>query len=197
VVRRLWAIAESLLPRKGRGEFNQALMELGATVCTPRNPNCTACPVASHCLANKQSLTDSIPAAKPRKATTPVTIQCLVCRNGGAILFRRRPDTGLWAGMWELPSTESARAGRNLLSALAPPGLINAANKPTRLGEVVHQLTHRTVKLVVHEVKCGRASVGGNYQWFEIKRPPPLPTAFAKAFRFISNRSKSSDGVAW
>lgn len=187
VTSRLWEIAEALLPRKGCGEINQALMELGATVCTPRNQNCAACPVGSTCLANKYGLTDSIPAAKTRKATTLITLQCLVCRSGELIIFRRRPDSGLWAGMWELPSMESARAGKRLLSVVTPPGLTNQTTKSKKLGEVVHHLTHRTARLVVHQIECDKSPVTNGYRWFNIQRPPPLPAAFSKAFRLIQS----------
>lgn len=187
VISRLWVIAEGLLPRKGCGEFNQAMMELGATVCTPRNPNCAACPVNSICLAKKNGLTDSIPAAKLRKATTRITLQCLVCRDGDSILFRRRPDNGLWAGMWELPSMESPRGGKKLLTTVTPPGLLRGESKLRRLGEVVHQLTHRTARLVVHQIECNKSPVENGYQWFNVRRPPPLPKAFAKAFRLVQS----------
>jgi len=185
VTSRLWGVAEAMLPRQGCGEINQAMMELGATICTPRNPNCAACPINSICLANQNGLTESIPAAKTRKATTRMTLQCLACHSGESILFRRRPDSGLWAGMWELPSVESATAGKKLLTTVTPPELVNTTTKSKKLGEVVHQLTHRTVRLVVHQVACDKSPVKNGYRWFDVQRPPPLPMAFAKAFRLL------------
>lgn len=99
-----WAIAEQLLPTENCGDFNQALMELGALVCLPAKPRCEQCPLRTACATRG----DSFPVRKPRRMRR-VTQDVLFVRRNGAILLRQRPRTGLLAGMWELPAGKSSR----------------------------------------------------------------------------------------
>jgi A/G-specific adenine glycosylase len=99
----LWQIAEELLPRKRVGDFNQALMELGATVCTPRNPRCGACPLRKDCAASRLGLQSRIPTRRKRPDGVDVREAAVVVRRGGRVLLVQRPDNGRWAGFWEFP----------------------------------------------------------------------------------------------
>lgn len=103
VRRWLWQVAEALLPARRLGDFNQALMELGALVCTPKAPNCSACPLAPHCVARQRGLQGEIPA----RSALPPTLQerevAVVIRRGSRVLLVQRPSAGRWAGMWEFP----------------------------------------------------------------------------------------------
>jgi A/G-specific adenine glycosylase len=99
----LWQAAEDLLPARGAGEFNQALMEVGALVCTPTAPRCDACPLAARCVARQQGLQEVIPARTPPPATTYVQEAAVVVRRGERVLLAQRPPTGRWARMWEFP----------------------------------------------------------------------------------------------
>jgi A/G-specific adenine glycosylase len=94
-----WAIAEQLLPQRNCGDFNQALMELGALVCLPATPRCERCPLRSVCLTHG----DAVPVQKPRRMEH-VTQDVLFVHRNGSVLLRQRPHTGLLAGMWELPA---------------------------------------------------------------------------------------------
>ena len=96
-----WDIAEALLPEKNCGDFNQALMELGALVCLPANPQCARCPLRGVCGRH----------ALPRKAKRlkPVRQDVVFAARDGAVRLRQRPATGLLAGMWELPPGRSSR----------------------------------------------------------------------------------------
>lgn len=109
--RRLWTLAESLLPLRGCGEFNQAVMELGALVCLPSNPQCAACPLRWACKAPG----DALPNRGPKQQIQRVTEDVMLARRGGKVLLRRRPATGLLAGMWELPPLDGRR-GRLVLT---------------------------------------------------------------------------------
>jgi A/G-specific adenine glycosylase len=104
VRRRLWSAAEELLPRRRAGDFNQALMELGALVCTPVAPRCPECPLANVCEARRQGKQEAIP---PRAAAPePVLVQeaAVVVRRNERVLLTQRPATApRWAGMWEFP----------------------------------------------------------------------------------------------
>lgn len=104
--KRLWATAESLVSPDEPGTFNQALMDLGAEVCTPKNPDCTHCPIADFCVANREGLTDSIPVRQARKPPTPGEEAAVVLTRASdrSILLLERPESGLWSTFWELPT---------------------------------------------------------------------------------------------
>jgi A/G-specific adenine glycosylase len=102
--RRLWEVAEALVPRKAPGDFNQAMMELGARICTPRQPRCPECPVRRHCEARTKGVQELRPVRK-KKATTPhyEYVVCVIPKNG-RYLLAKRPENGLLGGMWEFPA---------------------------------------------------------------------------------------------
>jgi A/G-specific adenine glycosylase len=102
----LWDTAEKLVPETNPGAFNQAIMDIGATICTPKAPDCPHCPLASFCEAFRLGLTESIPARPVRKPPTPGEEAAIVLERSsdGAILLLERPPTGLWSSFWELPT---------------------------------------------------------------------------------------------
>jgi A/G-specific adenine glycosylase len=105
----LWAMAEQILPRKNVGQFNQALMELGSQVCTPRQPKCEECPLATLCPTRKLGLTESIPAPKKPKQYEEVVEAVVVIRRGAKVFVRRRGTEERWAGLWDFPRFASAK----------------------------------------------------------------------------------------
>ncbi len=104
--KRLWAFAESLVPTKTPGEFNQALMDLGATVCTPTEPCCDGCPVASRCLALAENSVGDIPQPARRPEITEVREAAIAIESDGRFLLIRRPEGVRWAGLWDFPRFE-------------------------------------------------------------------------------------------
>ena len=105
---RLWKLAEGLLPGKQIQVYTQALMDLGATLCTRTKPRCDACPVRSGCVARKKGLVGRIPAARPRKLLPEKSATWLLMVFGTDILLEKRPPTGLWGGLWTLPESSAA-----------------------------------------------------------------------------------------
>jgi A/G-specific adenine glycosylase len=97
----LWAFAEHLLPRKKIGPFNQSLMDLGATVCTPNEPDCPNCPLLSHCRAAQANRQHRIPIAAQKPEITEVTEVSVAIRHEGRFLLRRYPEGQRWAGLWD------------------------------------------------------------------------------------------------
>jgi len=97
----LWQAAESVLPTRRCGAFNQALMELGSEVCTPRNPKCDQCPVAKLCATRELGLQDVIPAPKKRPVFEDVTYVAVIVRHGEEVLVRRCLPGERWAGLWD------------------------------------------------------------------------------------------------
>ena len=115
----VWAAAEALLPRRRPGDFNQALMELGALVCTPTAPKCGDCPMASSCLANRDGRQEAIPPRKLGKKLIEVNEVAVVIRRGSKVLLCRRPaDSDRWQNMWEVPHAQ-VRAGETRDEAAA------------------------------------------------------------------------------
>ncbi|MBU8899504.1 A/G-specific adenine glycosylase [Corallococcus sp. M34] len=145
----LWALAGALVKGERPGDFNQALMEHGATVCRPESPLCLLCPVRAGCLAYAKGRVDELPPAKVRAAPKKLELALAVWPREGKLLFARRAEEGLFGGLWELPTTEVAEdttdavALGQLASALGTPDLKLVG----ALGNVRRQLTHRALTL--------------------------------------------------
>jgi A/G-specific adenine glycosylase len=107
----LWQVAEEILPQKDVAEFNQALMELGSLVCTPADPKCGECPLASICAASTLNLQHEIPLAKPRQVFTNLREAAIIVRKNGTVLMRRCGPTERWAGLWDFPRFELEATG--------------------------------------------------------------------------------------
>lgn len=99
----LWQIAESLVPPQHPGDFNQAMMELGARICTPRKPLCETCPAAAHCAAQKLGLQEERPVRRAKKETPHYEIVVAAIHRDGRYLIGKRPEDGLLGGLWEFP----------------------------------------------------------------------------------------------
>ncbi len=104
--RLLWSFAEKLVPSKSPGEFNQALTDLGAMICTPTEPNCDACPVASCCRALAEQTQTEIPLPARRPEITETREAYVAIESSGRYLIYRRPEGQRWAGLWDFPRFE-------------------------------------------------------------------------------------------
>lgn len=99
----LWRVAEALVPRKFPGRFNQALMELGALVCTPREPACDACPLAGECRARHDGVVDRLGPTTKKLAYTDAREAAVVVWRGDRVLLRQCGEGERWAGLWDFP----------------------------------------------------------------------------------------------
>ncbi len=141
VRQRLWSRAEQLVQGRRPGDFNSAMMELGATVCMPRGPKCLICPVAKYCKAQAAGVQESLPAPK-RRVQTPLLKRDVICiRRGGKWLIEQRPAKGRWASMWQFVTIEANGSAPTAAAILKSVGMtIRGLNC---LGIVTHSLTHR------------------------------------------------------
>lgn len=104
VVKELWVISSRYTPQQRAADYTQAMMDMGATLCTRSKPACADCPVNAGCYAYRERKTDKLPVAKPKKKL-PVkeNIMLLMTDSAGNVLLQRRPPTGIWGGLWSLP----------------------------------------------------------------------------------------------
>ena len=146
---RAWLAAR--LPTGRAGDFNQALMDLGATICLPRSPRCDACPLRSDCAAQATGRQLELPVPAPRRAPRLVRAVALLAEREGALLLVQRPAQGLLGGLWGppdgvlAPGEQAGAAARRLLSTLAgelPEG-------PAAVGEIEHVFTHQRWRIEV------------------------------------------------
>lgn len=144
-----WQRATDLVGAAGNlaAQFNEGLMELGATVCTPNAPKCQACPCSRICKARLEGLADQIPMPKTKTARRPLAISAMVIADDqGRIWLEQRPARGLWAGLWQPPTVErdsaTPPARGSTLEALGLTGLVEVVSKPTRFEMAT---SHRSV----------------------------------------------------
>jgi A/G-specific adenine glycosylase len=132
----LWPLAERLVPGKGIETYTQALMDLGATVCTRANPGCARCPLARRCVARREGRIGELPAPRKRKPLPTRRATWMVLLHGGDVLLERRPSTGIWGGLWSFPESAAGYAIR----------------KRKRLPVIEHGFTH--FRLRVQPLLC-------------------------------------------
>ena len=146
-VKLLWEIAWRLVPEERPGRFNEALMELGATVCTPRDPRCGACPLEALCAARASGRVLELPVIEAKKKVPVVKMVAAVLRSGPRVLLARRKEGGLFGGLWEPPMVEASTIAeaRALLSAVG----VGAAIELGEAGKIKHVLSHKELRVTV------------------------------------------------
>ena len=137
VEKQLWAQAESLLPAAQIGDYIQAQMDLGATVCTRGTPRCGMCPLAEDCVARRSGRIAELPTPRPRKRPPLRQAHLAIIRRGDAVLLERRPPTGIWGGLLGLPEVDGTDVARWLAERFG------VAAQSINRGEVLrHTFTH-------------------------------------------------------
>ena len=176
--------AAALTPQVRSGDYAQAVMDLGATICTPRSPACGVCPWRSPCAARKAGTAGDLPRKSPKKAK-PVRHGALYVgrRSDGAWLLETRPETGLLGGMLAWPSTDWVDVS-DAEPVDAPPMTADWQSMTT---QVRHTFTHFHLILTVHvaEVDMGITPARGQFVDHQAFRPSDLPTVMRKAFDLV------------
>ncbi len=149
-----WARAQALVEAcDDPAVFNEAMMELGATVCVPKGPRCPRCPIRERCGALAAGTTESIPLPKPRAKQKMLYCASVALEHQGRVLLERRPSGGMWAGMLQLPTLERddrPPTGEELAAAL---GLGTGTDWPEPVGAFTHTTTHRIVEFTLYRAQ--------------------------------------------
>ncbi len=182
----LYLSLEKIVSRRYPGDFNQALMELGALVCRSKEPCCNLCPVKDFCLAHKKSLQELIPIPK-RSLIKKIRAVVAIIRQNKRILIQKRPDKGLLAGLWEFPGGKVEPQDKDLKTALKrelSEELACDCRIKAYLGKVSHSYTQFRVELNVFEAEVSDGFIlKRNMRWAtlgEIKSKFPMPSGSAK-----------------
>ena len=145
VQKKLWALSERLLPQQRLADYTQAIMDLGATVCTSRKPACGICPLREDCAARLQGTVLDYPGAKPKRAHPQKRAWMLIVENArGEIFCERRPPVGIWGGLWCLPMFQDEQDWQQL--CLQRYGLHCSA--PSPLPALRHSFTHFDLEIL-------------------------------------------------
>lgn len=179
----LWSFAEEILPKQDVAHFNQALMELGSLVCTPKEPLCDQCPLATLCKANKLQLQHAIPAAKPRPAFTHLREAAIIVRKNGSVLMRHCGKNERWAGLWDFPRFELDATGplfaqQEIVAKVAAQTGVQCAPGAV-LKTIKHGVTRYRITLDCYDATyvSGRlkTAAGAQIRWAPISQLSALP----------------------
>ncbi|MUT70832.1 A/G-specific adenine glycosylase [Stutzerimonas frequens] len=176
VARQLWEVAERFTPQQRVNHYTQAMMDLGATLCTRSRPSCLLCPLRAGCRAHLLGRETDFPVPKPRKALPQKrTLMPLLANRDGAILLYRRPSTGLWGGLWSLPELDD-------LAALHPLAERHALQLEERreLPGLTHTFSHFQLAIepwLIRVKSAPDAVAEADWLWYNLATPPRLGLA--------------------
>jgi A/G-specific adenine glycosylase len=153
-------LAETLVSQQRPGDFAQALMDLGASICTPQRPACVLCPLSEGCAARRRGDPDFFPVKVPKvKGRLRRGAAFFLLRADGAVLLRQRPAKGLLGGMTELPTTEWTHDFDDTHALVQAPRLTRSKSKWRRVpGVVTHVFTHFPLELIVYAADVAEAT---------------------------------------
>ena len=171
VTRRLWALSERCTPEQQVADYTQAVMDLGATVCVRRKPLCEYCPLAAGCFARRTGRQHELPSPRaPRARPARRVFMVVALHADGSVLLERRPEHGVWGGLWCLPEFATATAAQ----AFIRQSLAAAAVEPQPLSTLEHAFTHFSLVITPLLLRCaGAAAVVDEARslWYNPKAP--------------------------
>jgi A/G-specific adenine glycosylase len=195
-------LAQAYLPQGRAGDYNQALMDLGALICKPKNPNCSSCPIAANCIARQLGLQEERPVRMPRKKIPHLIVTAAVIRQDGRVLLAQRPSKGLLGGLWEFPGGTLEEDDPDLRACLQREireELGVEIHVDEAFGQYDHAYTHFKIRL--HAFLCRladgalpQALDGQALVWITLPELPDYP--MGKVDRQIARRliKESGDG---
>ena len=190
-VQQMWEWAEAVLPAGQARYFNQAMMELGALICSPKSPQCAVCPLQAVCKAKKKGIADQIPDRGPKKALKNITVSVAVIKKDGKVFIQKRPQKGLMGGLWEFPGgkVENGESKTEALHREIREELGISIKNATLLKRIKHAYTSFKVDLHCFEVEydSGRiklnSAVEGKWVKPEELKKYPFPAANVKLIK--------------
>lgn len=187
---RVWELAKDLVPHEGAGRFNQALMDLGATMCRARNPRCGGCPVSACCQAHLRGLQEALPVTRRREPLGHYHVTAGIIRNkNGRVLIIQRPFNGLLGGLWKFPGGKQ-RQDESLKKCLRRETR-QELGITIRVGQAITSVKHAYThfRITLHAFRCdhvaGTPSALQCTAWRWVKRDHFTDFAFSKADRKI------------
>jgi A/G-specific adenine glycosylase len=176
---RLWRLAERCTPTRHVAGYTQAIMDLGATVCTRANPDCAHCPLVRGCGAFAAGLVDQLPARRARRPRERRRTQMVLLLQQGRVLLRRRPPRGVWGGLWAPPEFADEKAVRSFRARIGP-----GTTRARRLPALRHSFTHFELDIspwVLEIARDARLAAGAGERWVSPTGDPdvgmPAPVA--------------------
>ncbi len=172
VANRLWDLAERRTPQRNVAAYTQAMMDLGATLCTRSKPRCGECPVNSDCRARHEDTIDRFPGRKPKKDRPLKTTTMVLAVHDGSVYLERRPPAGIWGGLWSLPELADDDVGRWCNETLKTPG-----NGVEPWDTLRHSFSHYDLDIrpVVVRVAAAsrRVAHSDDATWHRLDQSPP------------------------
>ena len=176
----------ALLSQRQPGDFNQALMELGQTVCLPRSPRCGVCPLRQHCRAHRLGKPESYPGPRPRRPAELRYLASAVLRQGSKLALVRGLDDGLMTDLWNFPSAfgRSRREALGLLQEKLQATLRGPVGLGGTLAELNHRITFRSIRVHVYAAESTGKTAGKTCRW--LSREPLAGAAISQLARKIA-----------
>ncbi len=172
VANELWRLADKHTPDQRIAAYTQAIMDLGATLCTRTKPRCSECPVAADCLAFERGEIDAYPGRKPKKAKPLRQTTMLLAVHDDAVYLERRPAAGIWGGLWSLPEIEGTNVDdwcERVLSAMA--------TEVVSWTQLRHSFSHYDLDiqpvLVRFESSSSKVADSSDAKWHRLEETPP------------------------
>ena len=178
---RLWELSEAVTPAARAADFTQAIMDLGATLCTRAWPACERCPVAAQCVARRTGRQQALPAPRPRRERPRRSVCWLVVRRGAAVLLEQRAPAGVWGGLWGFPEFAS-RAQAEGFAARLLAGSAREGHALRPWTRIRHAFTHFELDIRPFVVDCDTARPAGimegdRWTWYNSRAPRELGLA--------------------
>lgn len=184
VARELWALSEELTPDDHRaGDYNQAMMDLGATLCTRGRPDCDRCPLAGQCIARREETIERFPGRKPsRKMPERRTCMVMITDGAGRVLLQKRPASGIWGGLWSFPECDTPDQATQLADRLpgVAPVRTGSADKPEPWTALRHTFSHYHLDITPVRIAAraiDTVAESGGTLWYPLNHSIPVGLA--------------------
>jgi len=177
--KQLWQIAEQYTPEKDFRSYTQAMMDLGATVCTRSSPRCSECPLQDSCEAFLSSRCDQFPQRKPRKILPLKSTRMLILLSPdkSRVLLEKRPPQGIWGGLWSFPELQEELQVQDYLDQYG----FKAAGNTLAMGEILHTFSHfqLNIRPLVKKLRQEPSSImeKPDWHWYDLQKPQQLGLA--------------------